>query len=537
MQMQNKTKRKKMTMNNAPYNHPFPFYHRLEVTLWVKIKNCLLLLWAVVKILAAIPFVCLAQLLVLIGLFGMTFEESQQGRLSKWRRCVRWIIANLVMPVIVFCCGFWWKIKEKGRRATPEEAPIFVLGPHSSYFDSFVVILLGSPSIVAKMETRNVPVFGNLVTFTQAVYVTRESKESRKEAAELIKQRAQGVYNGSGMPQIYIYPEGTTGNRSSLIKFKRGAFAPGVPVQPVLIRYRNKFDSVTYTFDGLSVLQTVWYSFTQFLVFVEIEYLPVYVPNEAEKNDANLFGENVRRVMSEALQIPMSDYEFEDGIVLEKLREKTQILEKLRSIHQAKKSLSLIKNCYSNEKAMLIQGSSRFKKDGLEWRKDFGEFQREFYNIRSEYVSIPEVLSVFTSFKKENEDTVDVRQYLVLCCHLDNDEIIGIEGVNAMQERIYQMYGISKDDTDDKSLKSLIQDVFELCEKEEIKIKLPNLTDELVGAGGDDDTEAKTDALRHRLALCIEFTKLIADEVTERLPKTYPSIQDRDKPSLKQKSD
>lgn len=47
-----------------------------------------------------------------------------------------------------------------------------------------------------------------------------------------------------------IFPEGTCTNRSCLITFKCGAFYPGVPVQPVCIRYPNKLDTVTWTWEG-----------------------------------------------------------------------------------------------------------------------------------------------------------------------------------------------------------------------------------------------------------------------------------------------
>ncbi|ODM99013.1 Lysophosphatidylcholine acyltransferase 1 [Orchesella cincta] len=401
-----------------------PFYHRVELTLWDKIKIGLFTVTLLpIKILLLIPFLCLAELLVLIGLSGITFEESQSTQLSKWRRVVRWIIAHLVMKSIVFCSGFIWKIKETGKRATPEEAPIFVVGPHSSYFDSFVVILLGSPSIVAKLDTKDVPIFGRLVTFTQAVYVTRESKESRKQVMEALKQRAQGVFNGNGMPQIYIYPEGTTGNRSSLIKFKPGAFVPQVPVQPVLIRYPNVFDAVTYTFDGLSLKQNIWYALAQLYVNVEVEYLPVYVPSEAEKNDPNLFAENVRSVMSESLRIPMSDYQFEDGTLLSALRDETKFLHKLQTIHQAKKVFGVLD--YRVETAMLLRGQGSIYMRQMNWRKNFVEFQAQFYNMGSEISSIPKVRDVFNSFTKNGEDSLDVRPYLVLASLLCNNKRYG----------------------------------------------------------------------------------------------------------------
>ena len=47
-----------------------------------------------------------------------------------------------------------------------------------------------------------------------------------------------------------LFPEGTCTNRSCLIQFKPGAFYPGAPVQPVVVRYPNRLDTVTWTWEG-----------------------------------------------------------------------------------------------------------------------------------------------------------------------------------------------------------------------------------------------------------------------------------------------
>ena len=63
----------------------------------------------------------------------------------------------------------------------------------------------------------------------------RRSPETRKRALKEICDRARSTDNL--LPQLFLCPEGTNTNRKALIQFKVGAFAPGVPVQPVLIKY------------------------------------------------------------------------------------------------------------------------------------------------------------------------------------------------------------------------------------------------------------------------------------------------------------
>jgi lysophosphatidylcholine acyltransferase / lyso-PAF acetyltransferase len=83
-----------------------------------------------------------------------------------------------------------------------------------------------------------------------------------------------------------------------LIQFKPGAFYPGVPIQPVLLRYPNKMDTVTWTWEGPDVITLLWRTMTQFHTFCEIEYLPVYVPNDEEKHNPKLFAKNVQHMMA-----------------------------------------------------------------------------------------------------------------------------------------------------------------------------------------------------------------------------------------------
>ncbi|EMP42579.1 Lysophosphatidylcholine acyltransferase 1 [Chelonia mydas] len=76
-----------------------------------------------------------------------------------------------------------------------------------------------------------------LIKYIRPVFVSRSDQDSRRKTVEEIKRRAQ---SDGKWPQIMIFPEGTCTNRSCLITFKPGAFIPGVPVQPVVLRYPNK---------------------------------------------------------------------------------------------------------------------------------------------------------------------------------------------------------------------------------------------------------------------------------------------------------
>lgn len=207
-----------------------------------------------------------------------------------------------------------------GEKASQQGAAVIVAAPHASIWDAGTVSLAcGMPSFVSRIENRTIPILGRLIDFLQPVYVMREDPNSRQNTIQEIRRRAQ---SRGEWPQIVIFPEGTTTNGRALITFKPGAFIPGVPVQPVLIRYPNRLDTVTWTWDGPGALKLLWLTLCQVHTKVEVEFLPVYTPNDDEKADPKLFAANVRQVMADALGVPVTDHSYDDCRLMLKSKKK-----------------------------------------------------------------------------------------------------------------------------------------------------------------------------------------------------------------------
>uniref|UniRef100_A0A8C8RKZ6 Lysophosphatidylcholine acyltransferase 1 n=1 Tax=Pelusios castaneus TaxID=367368 RepID=A0A8C8RKZ6_9SAUR len=254
------------------------------------------LFFAAFMMLLAWPFAFIASM-------GPTERELEKP-LSWWRKVVDFLL-KAIMRTMWLAGGFHW-INVKGRQALPAEAAILTLAPHSSYFDA-IPVTMTMASIVMKAESKDIPVWGTLIKYIRPVFVSRSDQDSRRKTVEEIKRRAQS--NGK-WPQIMIFPEGTCTNRSCLITFKPGAFIPGVPVQPVVLRYPNKLVSSVFIVDYK--LKILWLTLCQFHNSVEIEFLPVYIPSEEEKKNPSLYANNVRSIMAEALGVSVTDYTFED---------------------------------------------------------------------------------------------------------------------------------------------------------------------------------------------------------------------------------
>uniref|UniRef100_A0A5F8AF02 Lysophosphatidylcholine acyltransferase 1 n=2 Tax=Macaca mulatta TaxID=9544 RepID=A0A5F8AF02_MACMU len=283
-----------------------PFVHELRLSALQKAQVALMTLTLFpVRLLVAAAMMLLAWPLALVASLGSAEKEPEQP-LALWRKVVDFLL-KAIMRTMWFAGGFH-RVAVKGRQALPTEAAILTLAPHSSYFDAIPVTMTMS-SIVMKAESRDIPIWGTLIRYIRPVFVSRSDQDSRRKTVEEIKRRAQS--NGK-WPQIMIFPEGTCTNRTCLITFKPGAFIPGAPVQPVVLRYPNKLDTITWTWQGPGALEILWLTLCQFHNQVEIEFLPVYSPSEEEKRSPALYASNVRRVMAEALGVSVTDYTFED---------------------------------------------------------------------------------------------------------------------------------------------------------------------------------------------------------------------------------
>lgn len=75
------------------------------------------------------------------------------------RRNVQSLVASAMR--MLYAAGSFHYVTFKGQRASPKEAPILVVAPHSSYVDSIVVVTTGPPAIVAKRETADIPLLGS----------------------------------------------------------------------------------------------------------------------------------------------------------------------------------------------------------------------------------------------------------------------------------------------------------------------------------------------------------------------------------------
>ncbi|KAB0395479.1 hypothetical protein E2I00_003216 [Balaenoptera physalus] len=231
---------------------------------------------------------------------GLT-EEQLQEPITGWRKTVCHNGVLGLSRLLFFLLGFL-RIRVRGQRASRLQAPVLVAAPHSTFFDPIVLLPCDLPKVVSRAENLSVPVIGALLRFNQAILVSRHDPASRRRVVEEVRRRAT---SGGKWPQVLFFPEGTCSNKKALLKFK-----PGVPVQPVLIRYPNSLDTTSWAWRGPGVLKVLWLTASQPCSIVDVEFLPVYRPSPEESRDPTLYANNVQRVMAQALGIPATECEF-----------------------------------------------------------------------------------------------------------------------------------------------------------------------------------------------------------------------------------
>nr|XP_048282711.1 lysophosphatidylcholine acyltransferase 2 isoform X1 [Myodes glareolus] len=343
--------------------------------------------------------------------------EKLTHPISGWRRKIAQPALKFLGRALFFSMGF--VVTVKGKIASPAEAPIFVVAPHSTFFDGIACIVAGLPSLVSRNENAQTPLVGRLLRAVQPVLVSRVDPDSRKNTINEIRKRAT---SGGEWPQILVFPEGTCTNRSCLITFKPGAFIPGVPVQPILLRYPNKLDTVTWTWQGYTFIQLCVLTFCQLFTKVEVEFMPVQAPSDEEKNDPVLFASRVRNLMAEALAIPVTDHTYEDCRLMISAGQLTLPME-----------------------AGLVEFTKISRKLKLDWdgiRKHLDEYASIASSSKggrigieefAEYLKLPvsDVLrQLFALFDRNNDGSIDFREYViglaVLCNPANTEEIIQV---------------------------------------------------------------------------------------------------------------
>ena len=277
------------------------YSHKLSLSFWAKLKYV-----TCAPVLLPLRFIfslMLPALTCLMCMVALVNTDSQSRDLEPFTGCRRFLqdVMFYLGRTICYLQGFRFEVK--GHQVSREEAPILIAAPHTSFFDVWVICLCHATPL-ARRENKNAPIIWAPQALAQLLFVRRRSADSRHKAKDDISQRATSPLSWR---QLIIFPEGTTSNGKALTRFYTGAFRPGVPVQPVTIKYSHPELSIWTWKSSHGMVTSLLLQFCNPFHKIAVEFLPVYNPSLEEQEDPILFANNVQKIIADSLQIKATD--------------------------------------------------------------------------------------------------------------------------------------------------------------------------------------------------------------------------------------
>ena len=157
-----------------------------------------------------------------------------------------------------------------------------IISPHSSLYDipTMITAFDGNVSFLAGAFMLNVPIMGSLAKKLATLFVPRSGKKAAlDDTLKGLLHRTELIETKGEFPPLVIFPEGTTTNNTTLVKFRGGAFKDMRSVQPVTLKYKHGMvhPAIEAIDEGFMVFLLCC---TITPVFVELKQLPVFKPND-----------------------------------------------------------------------------------------------------------------------------------------------------------------------------------------------------------------------------------------------------------------
>ncbi|MGY4827880.1 lysophospholipid acyltransferase family protein [Sphaerotilaceae bacterium SBD11-9] len=172
-----------------------------------------------------------------------------------WRlgRCVLHIGAGLLRCALIFpLVGPEQRMQQTGRwcakmaralgmqvegSGVPHAGPVLLVANHISWLDILAINAVSPARFVSKADVRHWPLLGWLVACGGTLFIERERK---RDALRVVHQIADALMRGD---TVAMFPEGTTGDGSSLLPFHanllQSAVSTNTPLQPVALSYTD----------------------------------------------------------------------------------------------------------------------------------------------------------------------------------------------------------------------------------------------------------------------------------------------------------
>jgi 1-acyl-sn-glycerol-3-phosphate acyltransferase len=288
---------------------------------------------ATVTLIAPVRFIVIWILLIIGWLLTLPIRPWVDAyAVGSAYKTVVMLLIRVGCRLILFVAGFYW-IPSRGHfdpRAT------ILVSTHKSLWDALWIIWKAGAAQTAKADLFRMPVISGFLFALDSVPIDRHSRKGKREALAAIRFRA----SSTGSRPLLIFPTAICSNDRQLPEFKRGAFEPRLPVQPIGISYPSRFYDHTL---GRWPLWDMFRATCQAINFMTITFLPLRTPTEREMSDPEIFKENVRYEMGAHLGMQLTKYSFETDCVRIRCRTKGIFFNETKcEVHNLPLTLSVI---------------------------------------------------------------------------------------------------------------------------------------------------------------------------------------------------
>ena len=227
---------------------------------------------------------------VLHILGGVWTVYTVMPRLSVAKRHARVQVWSLVM---LDCLAI--KLVVKG--SPPVVGPMLLVSNHISWVDIAVMHATRHCRFVSKDEIARWPVVSTLANAADTLYITRES---RRDAMRVVHQMAECLQNGD---VLAIFPEGTTGDGSTLLPFHanllQAAISADAPVQPVALQFVDAVSGLIRFAPGYVGDDTLWQSLWRTLCADNVQAVVQFgTPERSQGRDRRAWAADLRKTIA-----------------------------------------------------------------------------------------------------------------------------------------------------------------------------------------------------------------------------------------------
>lgn len=227
------------------------------------------------------------------SLYAVLSSLTASFRKNKWDA-----IAAMTEKVNFWCKGIMkiCNIRLHIHGNTETAKGVLIVSNHCGYVDILTHAATFPIRFAPKAELKNAILFGPITALSHPVWVNRKNKmQSGKCVAEFMETLEHKI-------SLLVYPEGTTGDNTTLLPFKTGPFEVAIqgayPVLPILTFYSvDKGEAEPGWFDNSEMTTHIW----KFLGIKEITahlyILPVLHPGSMDRKE---FSIHVREEMLKA---------------------------------------------------------------------------------------------------------------------------------------------------------------------------------------------------------------------------------------------